>query len=427
MSARTGEARRREILHMETGKQNKLQFRIDLVLTVLFLLTIFGFLFGTIIFEHGLWGHTFYFRYVSQYLENAEDYTTWELVEASKNSLDTFIAENLAGKGKLHKVNSAFQYLLGKKLVSAGGTQMIRLNTGHFYDMQAEMSLDGPVRDILSIRDSLPEGTPFLFVYEHSTLYEPEAQMPEEYRFMDFSEQNADELMARLRENGVNVIDSREVYEASGLSLEDFSLRTDKHWTTLAAITVTQEIAGRVQELTGREIPTERLEIEQFNAEMYPGLFLGTYGQRLGTRLAEPDDIIVYTPKYETNIHRNTLYNGSMSNAEGSFEKVNLRRDVIKPLAGKTWNIRAYCAYGLVEDYDIMTNEDGADCTILLLKDSFSAPIGRFLSLVADEVYSVDMRNRNGSLRTWIERSNPDIVIVSYSMQMLRSEGYAIE
>ena len=412
---------------MQTERQGKLQFRIDLVLTVLFLLTIFGFLLGTIIFEHGLWGHTFYFRYVSQYLENAEDYTAWDLVEASKNSLDNFIAENLYGTKSLQKVNSAFQYVLGKKLVSTGGTQMILLNSGHFYDMQAEMSLDGPVQDILSIRDALPEGTPFLFVYEHSTLYDPAAQMPEEYGFMDFSEQNADILMARLRENGVNVIDSREVYRASGLSLDEFTLRTDKHWTALAALTTTREIAGRVQELTGRDIPVERLKTEQFNAEVYPGLFLGTYGQRLGARLAAPDDITVYTPKYETNIHRTTLYNGKISETEGTFEKVNIRSDVLQPLAGKTWNIRAYCAYGLVEDYDIMTNEAGGDCTILLLKDSFSAPIGRFLSLAADEVYSVDMRNRNGSLKTWIERSNPDIVIVSYSMQMLRSEGYAME
>ena len=427
MPARTGEARRREISHMETGKQSKLQFRIDLVLTVLFLLTIFYLLFGTIVFEHGLLGHTFYFRYVSQYLEDAENYTVWDLVEASKNSLDAFIAENVHGTKALQKVNSAFQYTLGKKLVSTGGTQMIRLNSGHLYDMQSEMSLDGPIQDILSVRDAVPEGTPFVFVYEHSTLYDMNAQLPEEYRFMDFSQQNADLLMAGLRENGVNVIDSREVFAASGLTLDEFSMRTDKHWTTLAAITMTREIAGRVQELTGRELPLERLEIDQFDTEVYPGLFLGTYGQRLGAQLAAPDDIIIYTPKYETNIHRNTLYNGKVTDVEGPFEKMNIRWDVLTPIEGQTWNVRGYCDYGLVEDYDIMTNEAGADCTILLLKDSFSAPIGRFLSLAADEVYSVDLRYRNGSLQYWIERSNPDIVVMSYSMQMLRSEGYAIE
>ena len=412
---------------METGKRSKLQFRIDIVLTVLFLLTIFYFLFGTIAFEHGLWGHTFYFRYVSQYLEDPDDYSLWDLVEASKNSLDGFIADNVHGTKALQKVNAGFQYALGKKLVSTGGAQMIRLNTGHLYDMQDEMDLDAAQRDILGMQSIVPEGTPFVFVYEHSTLYDEAAQLPQEYGFMDFSRQNADELIARLRKSGVDVIDSRDVYAASGISLDAFLLRTDKHWSTLAALAVAQKISEHAGELTGTELPSERLDVDQFDTELYPNLFLGTYGQRVGTELIDPDDITVYQPKYETNIHRNTLYNEVITDVEGTFGEVNIRWEALRPEAGKTWNTRGYFDYGLLESYDIMTNEAGADCTILLLKDSFSAPVGRFLSLVANEVYSVDLRDRSVNLQEWIERSNPDIVVLAYSMQMLKSESYDYE
>lgn len=412
---------------METGKHTRLQFRIDLVLTVLFLATIFFFPFATAVWGHGLWGHTFYFDYVSEYLEDPEDYTAWELVEASKNSLDNFIASNIFGTSGLNRVNSAFQYSLGKRMVSTGGTQMIRLNTGHLYDMQSYIPMDAAKSDILNIRSIVPEDVPFLFVYEHPTLYDMDAQMPEGYGFLDFSAQMADEVVNSARESGIEVIDSRDVYRNSGLTLGEFQMRTDQHWTTRAALTMARTIAEYAREATGKEIPAELLDESQFDTREYPGLFLGKYGQRVGTRLIDPDDIIVYTPKYDTHIQRSTLYGNRSTNVEGTFERVNIRKDVLEPDAGKTWNVRAYCDYGLIEDYDICTNENGADCTILLLKDSYSAPIGRFLSLVAENVYSVDLRYRTVSLKEWIEKCDPDIVVVSYSMQMLLNKQYDFE
>ena len=409
---------------METGKHNKLQFRIDLVLTVLFILSIFFALFANIVFGHGLWGHIAYRKYVAEYLEDPDDYTPLEWVLAARTSLDNFIAGNLYGSDKLGKVNSAFQYALGKKLVSTGGTQMIRLNTGHLYDLQSEMSMEPALESILSMQSSIPEGTPFLFVYEHHVLYDEEAQMPAGYEFLDFSNQEADEVLRLARENGIESIDSREVFRASGLTLDEFLMRTDQHWSTRAALTVTQEIAERVGELTGADVHPERLDIDQFDTKVYPKLFLGKYGQRVGTALIDPDDMTVYMPKYDTNIHRLTFKNGEYTDVEGPFEEVNIRWEVLNGEDGKSWTTKAYHDYGLVEGYEIFHNEAGADCTILLVKDSYSAPIGRFLSLVAKDVYSVDLRSYtfNNSLPYWIEQSDPDVVILSYCLQMLRNE-----
>ena len=84
--------------------------------------------------------------------------------------------------------------------------------------------------------------------------------------------------------------------------------------------------------------------------------------------------------------------------------------------------------YGLTESYDVYTNPDAADCTILLLKDSYATSIAAFLSLVADEVIALDMRHEDvGSLNDWMAKYDPDIMIVSYSMQMLRDDAYAFQ
>ena len=413
---------------METERRGKLQFRIDLVLTVLFILMIFYFLITTILLESGLWGHAFYMDYVGLYLEDRVNYTPWDWMEASIKSLDEFISSKLHGTYVLGQVNSTFQYALGKKLVSTGGAQMIRLNSGHLFDLQDEMSMKQGRDDVLRLRSVVPDDTPFVFVYEHPTLYDEEAQMPEGYEFMDFSTRQADEVVGMLRDAGVEVIDSRDVLNATGLPLEAFLMYTDQHWSTRAAMIMAQTIARRAAELTGVDVPAERLDIDRFDTEVYPKRFLGKYGQRVGTLVIDPDDITTYAPKYDTNIRRVSSYRGRMDEAEGTFEQVNLDRGTLTPNAGKTWNIQAYTDYGLTEDYDILTNEDGADLSILLVKDSFSAPIGRFLSLVAKNVYSADLRSyRSGTLTDWIEKYDPDIVVVAYSMQMLRNESYVFE
>ena len=413
---------------MEMEKRKKLQFRIDLVLTVLFIAMIFFFLVGTIVFKHGLWGRTFYIKYVGEYLEDRYNYTPWQWLEASKKSLDNYISNSLYGTNALGKINSTFQYALGKRLVSTGGTQMIRLNTGHLYDLQNEKSMEAGRDDVLRLLSVVPEDTPILFLYEHPTLYDEAAQMPEGYEFMDYSAQEADEVIGMLRDSGLEVIDSREVMKESGLTLNEFLMRTDNHWATRAALTMARTIAGRVGEVTGVDVPAERLDIDQFETETYSKLFLGKYGQRLSTLVVEPDDIVTYTPKYDTHIQLSTSNRGTTAEAEGRFEDVCLRKDCFELEDGKTWNTAAYRDYGLIEDYDILTNDDGADLSILLVRDSFGAPIGRFLSLVAKDVCSVELRTYyGGTMSQWLEKSDPDIVVIAYSLAMLRNEHYVFE
>ena len=413
---------------MEMEKPKKLQFHIDLVLTVLFLVTIFFFLIGTIVFEHGLLGHAFYIKYVGEYLEDRYNYTPWQWLEASKLSLDNYISGHLYGTSTLGKINSTFQYALGKRLVSTGGAQMIRLNTGQLYDLQDEKSMQAGRDDVLRLISVVPEDTPILFLYEHPTLYDEEAQIPAGYEFMDYSAQEADEIIGMLRDSGLEVIDSREVMKATGLPLNDFLLRTDSHWATRAALTMAQTIAERVGEITGVDMPAERLEIDRFETETHSSIFMGKLGLRVGSIVVEPDDIVTYTPKYDTRIQLSSSRRGNASEAEGRFEDVCLRRDCLELEAGKTWNTTAYMDYGLIEDYDILKNEDGADLSILLVRDSFGAPIGRFLSLVAKDVCSVELRTYyGGTMSQWLEKSDPDIVVIAYSLQMLRNENYVFE
>lgn len=408
-------------------KSNRLQYRIDVALTALFLVAIFFIGVMTVVSNpRGLYRAVFARNQLQSYLPDPVDYSAWDMFAARIRSVDDYLAENVYKATELGYLNSSFQYALGKRMINTGAQQMVTLNSGHLFDLQNEMSMESAAQNILAMQAMAPAGTPFLFVYEHPTVYEPD-QMPAGYDVLDYSNEIADDIVSRLRAANVNLIDSRDVLPASGVPLEDYLMYTDQHWSTRASMLMAQRIAESLGELTGLDFHPERLDIENFDTQTYPELFLGKYGQRVGVMNIEPDDITVYLPKYDTYIERYTDYLGDITDVAGPFRESVIRWKYLEPDEGKTWNIRAYMDYGLTENYEILRNPDGADCTVLLLKDSFSASVGSFLSLVAGEVYSVDLRRSDWALDKWIREAQPDVIVVAYSMQMLRQDEYEFQ
>jgi len=342
------------------------------------------------------------------------------------NGFTASIAENMWLKDEMGYVNSGFQYALGKQVINTGSQNMIKLTTGHLYDLSDYRPLAENARNIVALRDEALKGIPFLFVYEHPTLY-AEGMLPAGYEALDHSAQMADEVVSALREGGVELLDSRQVLPESGYSLNELLMVTDQHWSTLAAITMARAIAGRLNDMTGAQLDLSRLDMDNLNTQVHEKLFMGKYGQRVGTGIVDPDDIVEYWPKYDTWISRTTKRVKSIEEHSGDFRTAVTRTDRLEPDPGKTWNKLAYTYYGQVEAYDLLTNEDAPDFTVLLLKDSYSAPIGTFMSLMARHVLCVDLRRDVEPLEWWVEQYHPDAVVMAYSLQMLRDDEYEFE
>ena len=395
------------------------------ILTAAFLGFVFM-VFGVTMFHHG--EQIIYSARMTESLAatRPENPTVFDNLAARIGGFTGKVSELMWHKTEMGYLNSAFQFALGKRVINTGSQNMIRLTTGHLYDLQPYKSLERNARDIAEIRETTLKDYPFLFVYEHPTLYDP-AMMPKGYDALDHSTEMADEATGTLRELGVTVMDSRDVLPNSGHALGDLLMVTDQHWSTLAAITMAQNIAQYLVDTEDAPLDVDRLDLDEFNTIVHEDLFLGKYGQRVGPMGVTPDDIVEYWPKYDTWISRYTLRGQSEENAEGPFRQSVLLADRLAPDAGRTWNIRAYTDYGLTENYTIFTNPDAPDYTILLLKDSYSAPIGAFMSLLARNVTYVDLRRTGDSLETWVERVQPDAVVMAYSLQMLRDDNYVFE
>jgi hypothetical protein len=180
--------------------------------------------------------------------------------------------------------------------------------------------------------------------------------------------------------------------------------------------------------MTGAKLDPSLLDPDRLNTEVHEKLFIGKYGQRLGPKLVTPDDITEYWPKAsDAQIHRVTRHVKRMVDVSGDFRDAVTRFEVLETPEGQSWNETAYMLYGLTESYSIFTNDSAPDYTILLLKDSYGAPIGTFLSLLARNVVCVDLRQDVDPLETWLDKYHPDAVVMAYSLQMLRDDNYAFE
>ena len=401
----------------------KLTRVIAAILTVAFLGFVFT-AFGAMLLESGteIYDSTRLMSQLKAYLP--ADWNQFDLLQARISSFTSTVADKMWLKEDMGYVNSGFQYGLGKRLINTGSQNMLTLTTGHLYDLQPDRDLSGALAEIVDLRNGQLADKPFLFVYEHPTLYD-DAMMPAGYGALDHSADLAETVVGTLTDAGIDVMDSREVLNASGVPLNDLLLVTDQHWSTRAAITMAQAIAERLNAMTGAALDPSLLDMDNLNTLVHEKLFMGKYGQRVGTRFVTPDDIIEYWPKYDTSLSRHTLLTTTKEDASGDFRTVATRFDRLEPDPGRTWNKLAYTYYGQVEAYNIFENENAPDTTILLLKDSYSAPIGTFLSLLAKNVVCVDLRKDVDPLETWIEKYQPDAVVMAYSLQMLGGENYA--
>ena len=237
----------------ETRSPSKKLNRITAaILTVAFLGFIFAAFFSMLIQDHAALLHSVQ---MTADLKKAlpEHADRLDRLAARINSFTATIAENMWLKEDMGYVNSAFQYALGKKVINTGAQNMITLTDGHLYDLADYKPLQGNARDIVDLADTAFAGIPFLFTYEHPTLYDA-SLLPAGYEALDHSAQMADETLAVLREGGVRVLDSRDVLPGSGQDMNDLLMVADQHWSTLAAIVMGQAIAGKVNEMTGAEL-----------------------------------------------------------------------------------------------------------------------------------------------------------------------------
>lgn len=358
------------------------------------------------------------------YTQNAKGERGLQTLKPRIESLRGEINANLLGKDQFQKLNARFQLSLGKQMLSFGGTTMVRLKTGHLYDVQGPASderIGSEVDAMARLKDKLDEqGIPMAFVYAHSELYE-DGLLPTGVR--DFNNQTADKIVDGLRASGVTTIDSRALYREQGFAMQEAAMRTDQHWAIRMAFEAYRAAVKALNQTGKVALDDQAIDLDNFEIKQLPGAHLGDVGARIGADAVAPDDFYWITPKYATMIRsRVKRSSNEWQEREGSFEDAVLNRDVLDNGA-LPHNI--YDAYGRHTDQAYYTNEAAPAGRVLVIKDSFGTPTASFLSLAAREVCTLDLRRTRITAEQMIEEFKPDAVLVVHCQEMFRgSKNY---
>lgn len=411
--------------HSQQPQYSRVQRIVAGVLTVLFLatVTLFG-VSGILKNPSGILS-SLRFHKAKKYLTDPEDTSFFAMTQARIASLQNRLTSNLPLKDEMSVVNASFQYALGKRMVVEGSEQMIRLSNNQLYYITTRESLAEEAQDVVDLYNYIDGETPFLFSFVHPGFFNGGLQLPDGYSIMDTSDELADEVLSIVRGAGIEALDSRTFFEGTGLTNEELMLKTDKHWTTLAALLAAQIYAEEINRITGADLDVSKLDLDQFDTEVYEDLFFGDFGQLIGLHNSQLEDITVYTPRYETHLTRHSEHRtGDIEDETGDFYQAIVRdHTLVRDENG--YNEVAYTDYGLIEAFETIENHgDCEDMTLLVLRDSYSEPICSFLSLLVKNVVSADLRYCEKSAVELIDEYQPDMVIVSYSRLMFEDHTY---
>ncbi len=231
----------------------------------------------------------------------------------------------------------------------------------------------------------------------------------------DYSNENADVILAGLDDRGVETFDLREEIAKEFSDYPPLFFKTDHHWKPETGLWAANKIAGKLNSDFGFSIDTSLLEKDRFAVTTYKEQFLGSMGKRVGIYYAGTDDFSLILPRYQTDMSCDySRSNGMTFERSGSFEDTWIFRDNLKKDYFKT---NTYVTYS-GGDFPLLTFRNNLieGKKILVLRDSYSCVVTPFLSLVAcAEMHVIDPRMYQGSIADYVEAFQPDAVLLLYN------------
>lgn len=187
-----------------------------------------------------------------------------------------------------------------------------------------------------------------------------------------------------------------DVYSAlSSKKNEYIYYRTDHHWTSQGAYLGYRELA--------KTMGLKALDRMDFDVRKVADDFYGSLYSKSGFRNLEPDDIELFIPKDKN--HTRVWYYDKNSGSNSPYVIDNLKKK-------DKYTIFLDGNHSLIK----LTTNNGNDRKLLVVKDSFANCFIPFLTEHFSEIYAVDLRYYNDSLKNLIQSKNISDVLILYSV-----------
>ena len=376
----------------------------------LFLLILFGMLVVLLIKGGAIWSSI-----AASYRQGTgENSSLLDRITAAIDTAETQIDQSNPLHTEFIDLNGAFQRLMGQRVVEDLNPALTvnRLDDGRMTFAVKAVETDWKAENLAALSAWCGEReTPLLYVQAPFKIDPEDPQLPT--GVTDYTNENADGLLAELNEYGVDMLDLRKEIKKQGLDHASLFYKTDSHWTTEAAFWASNTILKTLEKEYGLEIDSSAVERENFSSQIYKEVFLGSQGKRVGTLYGGVDDVEILLPAYETAISYTVPVHDYYK--EGSFEDAVIDYNHIEPV--DYYNKSPYYVYS-GGDYPLsqiknLKNPDGPK--ILLVRDSYSCATAPFLALGVGQVDTFDLRYNDQPLIDYIAESKPDAVVFLYN------------
>jgi len=281
----------------------------------------------------------------------------------------------------------------------------------HAYDYT---STDYEYEQMVALHDYLnKKGINLIYVNQPIKYLDDEA-FENEYGMETYGNRNADLLLSRLREAGINTVDLRDDIVNEGLNINDMFYRTDHHWTTGTGLWAAEKMAEGLNAYCGYDIDTSIYDIGNYNVKEWKSCWLGEQGRKTAVSFVGLDDFAEIKPKFETDL---LISNDEGTAYKGTFDSL-VHEDYYD--SGKSVYECESWHYSYYAEDCINNNVDYGN--VLMLRDSYGVVTKPFLALGVHKIDSLVLRDHDDgkfSLVDFIEENDYDTVVVAYAESMI--------
>ncbi len=331
---------------------------------------------------------------------------------------DAYQSDDLWGKNTFVDINGLYMRLASRR--KSNGVN--RMKNGMLQEYINPWNMEEKVAVLTDFSECLKTaGFPFLYIQAPGKV-----SLNKDVLFsvdMDYSNENADSLLAGLKSNGVHYLDLRPMLCADQDMVNQYFYGTDHHWTASGAFRAFQSIMPFLDRFFPESVDETYTDPKKWSQHTVSSMFLGSSGKRVGKYFGGVDDLVYYTPKFDTDWV--CMIPNHQQIRSGTYEEVCIWDQYIHD---KDYfeNNNYYVYYG--GDYPIMElrNDNAPNKKkIVLIKDSFSAPLMAFLQSEFRAVDAIDPRYYSDStVMEYIYMNQPDMVIMMLNPSTLGNEDF---
>lgn len=358
---------------------------------------------------------------IDKFTQNFTEKDSFEAFAEFTDDVEAASSQGLSYHKEFVDINSAVNKNMGTVVVTKDNLSVVKSKTGYLSYVREKIpdeTLSIRAKSMKSLYEiSKDNNADFLYIMAPAKGYYME--YPENIE--DYNKENCDAFLLELEKENVPYYSLIEQMEKEGITEEELFFVTDHHWKPEYAFWAAGKVADELLKRYDFDYAKDKLNIENYNQEVYEDWFLGSQGKKIGQYFTElgVDDITLITPKFDTDF--SVRYAGNPETIRGSFEEVLIHKGNIEVKDFYEKNPYAVYLGGDYREQIIENNKNENGKKVLILKDSFACAFAPFFANVTSGTHLLDMRDFDEfkgekiDVEKYIESEQPDIVIVMYN------------